>query len=123
MFAHPKTRLDPTEIAPDTFLVHDHQGEGEGPVSVGLNTMVDLSHRLESRVERGRSQHGSEGSERIGTRCLRPAGTAWLRPRWGEVRLAAGCTVRDARPTGDGVSLRYPEGWTQRRLASGVSST
>jgi FAD-dependent urate hydroxylase len=44
--------------------------------------------------------------ERIGTRCLRPAGTAWLRPRWGGVRLAAGCTVRDARPTGDGVSLR-----------------
>src|SRR4051794_3612488 len=40
MFAHPKTRLDPTEIAPDTFLIHDHHGEGEGPVSVGLNTMV-----------------------------------------------------------------------------------
>jgi flavorubredoxin len=40
MFAHPKTRFDPTEIAPETFLVHDHHGEGEGPVSVALNTMV-----------------------------------------------------------------------------------
>ena len=35
-----KTRFEPTEIAPETFLVHDHQGEGEGPVSVALNTMV-----------------------------------------------------------------------------------
>jgi Metallo-beta-lactamase superfamily len=36
----PKTRLEPSEIAPDTFLIHDHQGEGEGPVSIGLNSMV-----------------------------------------------------------------------------------
>jgi len=35
-----KTRLAPTEIAPDTFLIHDHQGEGEAPVSVALNSMV-----------------------------------------------------------------------------------
>jgi flavorubredoxin len=35
-----KTRFEPTQIAPDTFLVHDHHGEGEAPVSVGLNTMV-----------------------------------------------------------------------------------
>src|SRR3954453_16103226 len=40
MFAHPKTRFEPTQIAPDTFVVHDHHGEGEGPVSVGLNSMV-----------------------------------------------------------------------------------
>jgi flavorubredoxin len=39
---HPttKTRFAPTRIAPETFLIHDHHGEGEGPVSVGLNTMV-----------------------------------------------------------------------------------
>lgn len=36
----PKTRLAPTQVAPETFLVHDHHGEGTGPVSVGLNTMV-----------------------------------------------------------------------------------
>jgi flavorubredoxin len=36
----PKTRFEPTRIAPDTFLVHNHHGEGTAPVSVGLNTMV-----------------------------------------------------------------------------------
>lgn len=35
-----KTRLAPTEIAPDTFVIHDHSGEGEGPVSIPLNSMV-----------------------------------------------------------------------------------
>ncbi|HUC33120.1 MAG TPA: MBL fold metallo-hydrolase, partial [Ilumatobacteraceae bacterium] len=38
--SHPKTRFEPTRIAPETFLVHDHHGEGTAPVSVGLNTMV-----------------------------------------------------------------------------------
>src|SRR4051812_20068477 len=27
-------------IAAETFVIHDHQGEGEGPVSVPLNSMV-----------------------------------------------------------------------------------
>jgi flavorubredoxin len=36
----PKTRFEPTRVAPDTFLIHDHQGEGEAPVSVGLNSLV-----------------------------------------------------------------------------------
>jgi flavorubredoxin len=35
-----KTRFEPTEIATDTFLIHDHHGEGQAPVSVGLNAMV-----------------------------------------------------------------------------------
>lgn len=35
-----KTRFEPTEIAPDTFVIHNHHGEGTAPVSVGLNTMV-----------------------------------------------------------------------------------
>ena len=38
--SHPKTRYRPTEIAPDTFLIHNHEGEGEAPVAVPLNTMV-----------------------------------------------------------------------------------
>ena len=50
--------------------------------------------------------------ERICTRCLRPAATAWLRPRWGEVRLAAGRSVRDVQPAGAGVSLRLDNGTT-----------
>jgi FAD-dependent urate hydroxylase len=48
--------------------------------------------------------------ERIGRRCLRPAATAWLRPRWGEVRLAAGRSVGDVEPSGAGVSLRLDNG-------------
>src|SRR5262249_54766141 len=48
--------------------------------------------------------------DRIGARCLRPAGTAWLRPRWGDVRVTSGCTVRDARPTDAGVSLTLDSG-------------
>ena len=35
-----KTRLAPTRIATDTFLVHDHHGEGHAPVMVPLNSMV-----------------------------------------------------------------------------------
>ena len=39
---HPltKTHFEPTRIDPDTYLVHDHHGEGTAPVSVALNTMV-----------------------------------------------------------------------------------
>lgn len=41
MYPHiTKTRFEPSLIAPATFLIHDHQGEGEGPVSVPLNSMV-----------------------------------------------------------------------------------
>jgi len=35
-----KTHLEPSRIAPDTFLVHDHAGEGQGPVLVPLNSLV-----------------------------------------------------------------------------------
>jgi flavorubredoxin len=35
-----KTHLEPTLIAPDTFLIHDHEGEGTAPVCVPLNSMV-----------------------------------------------------------------------------------
>ena len=35
-----KTRLTPTQIASETFLIHDHSGEGHAPVLVPLNSMV-----------------------------------------------------------------------------------
>jgi flavorubredoxin len=35
-----KTHLQPTEIASETFLIHDHSGEGHEPVLVPLNSMV-----------------------------------------------------------------------------------
>ncbi len=40
MFSPTKTRIRPTEIAPDTFVIHNHHGEGVAPVSVALNTML-----------------------------------------------------------------------------------
>jgi flavorubredoxin len=40
MSTHAKTRFEPTEIAPETFVIHDHDGEGTAPVSVALNAMV-----------------------------------------------------------------------------------
>ena len=36
----PKTHQAPTEIAPDTFVIHDHSGEGHAPVMVPINSMV-----------------------------------------------------------------------------------
>jgi flavorubredoxin len=35
-----KTRLEPTWIAPETFVIHDHVGEGQAPVIVPINSMV-----------------------------------------------------------------------------------
>lgn len=35
-----RTRLAPTKVANETFLVHAHQGEGTAPVSVALNALV-----------------------------------------------------------------------------------
>ena len=35
-----RTRLEPTLLAPDTFLLHDHVGEGTSPLLVPINTMV-----------------------------------------------------------------------------------
>jgi hypothetical protein len=35
-----KTRLAPTQVAPDTFVIHDHVGEHQAPVVVPLNAMV-----------------------------------------------------------------------------------
>lgn len=35
-----KTRLEPTKVANETFLIHDHSGEGHAPVLVPLNAMV-----------------------------------------------------------------------------------
>jgi flavorubredoxin len=35
-----KTHLTPTRIAPETFLIHDHEGEGRAPVCVAVNSMV-----------------------------------------------------------------------------------
>ena len=45
MEAPVKTRIAPTEIAPETFLIHDHQGEGTedgpDPGSAPVHEVVD----------------------------------------------------------------------------------
>ena len=38
-----KSRIEPTKLAPDTYGIHNHQGEGTAPVSVALNAMVILA--------------------------------------------------------------------------------
>src|SRR5262245_16565295 len=35
-----KTRLEPTWIAPETFLIHNQEGQGGSPVIVPLNSLV-----------------------------------------------------------------------------------
>jgi flavorubredoxin len=55
-----KTRLEPSLIAPETFLIHDHHGEGEGPVSVALNSMVIRAAEpiiVDTGVETNREQY------------------------------------------------------------------
>jgi FAD-dependent urate hydroxylase len=47
---------------------------------------------------------------RISTRCLRPAATAWLRPRWAGIGMTGGSTVHDVEPKGDRISLRLDNG-------------
>ena len=37
---HTKTRLEPTRIAPETFIIHNQEGEGHAPVIVPLNSLV-----------------------------------------------------------------------------------
>jgi len=46
----------------------------------------------------------------IGTRTLRPAATAWLRPRSGGMKINAGRVVVEARAQGERVSLRLDDG-------------
>lgn len=40
MSHQPTTRQTPTQIAPETFVIHDHFGDGTAPVMVPINSMV-----------------------------------------------------------------------------------
>src|SRR5262245_15791852 len=39
-FTHIKTRLEPTRIAPETFIIHNHEGEGVAPAILPVNSLV-----------------------------------------------------------------------------------
>lgn len=53
------TRLQPTEIAPETFLIHNHEGEGKAPVVIALNSMVIRSQEPVI-VDTGAAEHQSQ---------------------------------------------------------------
>lgn len=53
---NPKSRLEPTLIAPNTYLLHDHTGEGTAPVSIAVNSMV-IRGREPVVVDTGLSEH------------------------------------------------------------------
>src|SRR4051812_39669785 len=57
---HPKTRFQPTRVAADTYLIHNHHGEGQAPVSVPLNAMVIRSREpvvVDTGVAEARDQY------------------------------------------------------------------
>lgn len=54
-----RTRLRPTRIAPETYLIHKHQGEGTAPVVVALNSMV-IRGREPVVVDTGAAEHRDE---------------------------------------------------------------
>ena len=37
---HPKTRLEPTRIAPETFVIHNQEGEGVAPAILPVNSLL-----------------------------------------------------------------------------------
>jgi flavorubredoxin len=39
-FTHTKTRLTPTRIAPETFIIHNQEGEGVAPAILPVNSLV-----------------------------------------------------------------------------------
>ncbi|HEY8269230.1 MAG TPA: NAD(P)/FAD-dependent oxidoreductase [Xanthobacteraceae bacterium] len=67
-----------------------------------LNWLVDapaLVRRLPAKLR-----------DRLAERCLRPAATAWLRPRAAKIRINAGRTIAGARVEGSLVALRLDNG-------------
>jgi flavorubredoxin len=50
------TRFEPTRLAPETFLIHNHTGEGTAPVSIAINTMV-IRGEQPVVVDTGFAQH------------------------------------------------------------------
>jgi flavorubredoxin len=61
---HPKTRLAPTRVAPETYLIHNHHGEGEAPVIVALNTMV-IRAKEPVVVDTGMAEHREQYLEDV----------------------------------------------------------
>jgi flavorubredoxin len=72
----PKTRLAPTQVAPDTFLIHDHQGEGTAPVVVALNSMV-IRSKQPVVVDTGAAEHRDQFLTDVCS-LVEPADIRWV---------------------------------------------
>jgi cation diffusion facilitator CzcD-associated flavoprotein CzcO len=48
--------------------------------------------------------------DRLGPRCIRPAGAGWLVPRTRNVTFTVGRSVVSATPSGDGITLQLDDG-------------
>lgn len=71
-----KTRLRPTEVAPETFLLHDHSGEGTAPVCVPLNAMV-IRGAQPVVVDTGPAEHRDQLLDDVFT-LVEPEDVRWL---------------------------------------------
>jgi len=56
---HPKTRLEPTRIAPETFVIHNQEGEGVAPAILPVNSLV-IRGREPVVVDTGFAHVGAE---------------------------------------------------------------
>lgn len=70
------TRLDPTQIAPETFLIHNHQGEGTAPVCVPLNSMV-IRGQQPVVVDTGAPEHRAQFLADVFS-LVEPADVRWV---------------------------------------------
>ena len=73
---HPKTRLEPTRIAPETFLIHNHDGEGTAPVIIPLNSMV-IRAKEPVVVDTGFAEHRDQFLEGVFS-LVDPEDIRWL---------------------------------------------
>jgi flavorubredoxin len=74
--AIPQTRNRPTKIAPETFLIHKHQGEGTAPAVVALNSMV-IRGRQPVVIDTGAAEHRDEYLEDVFS-LVEPEDVRWL---------------------------------------------
>jgi flavorubredoxin len=70
------TRLHPTEIAPETFLIHKHEGEGRAPVVIALNSMVIRSAEPVI-VDTGAAEHQEQFLEDVFS-LVEPTDVRWV---------------------------------------------
>lgn len=90
---------------PSEALLWSVHGMMTAPSAVGpfpLNWLIDMPDLMRMLPAAWR--------EKISIRSLRPAASAWLRPRAGRVRVSAGRNVIAAKAQGNAVALSFDDG-------------